>query len=276
MDLNTARAAINAGTLAGSLTWVATLIYLVAFAPLVWRLRQPRSRPPALIDHLPVALGFLVHLVAVVLRGIDLKRLPLGNLQEACAFLALLLAASYLVAAARGRFAILQIAILGLVTVFMFVSSIVPRDLVRLQARDLRGRWFAFHTLSSLLGFTALVLTCVLSLIYLWEERELKHKRLRNYLRFLPSLESCDNIGYRLLTLGFPLFTVGIVTGMFWSSRAPGWSWGFKETMAVVAWAVYAFLVHNRVIGGVRGRRAALLAVTGSIIALAAVLAIPT
>ncbi|MFZ4640007.1 MAG: c-type cytochrome biogenesis protein CcsB [Nodosilinea sp.] len=77
--------------------------------------------------------------------------------------------------------------------------------------------------------------------------------------------DSLDNISYRMIGLGFPLLTIGIIAGAVWANEAWGsyWSWDPKETWALITWLVFAAYLHARITRGWQGRRPALLAATG-------------
>ena len=74
-----------------------------------------------------------------------------------------------------------------------------------------------------------------------------------------------DNLSYRLLGLGFPLLTVGIVSGAVWANEAWGsyWSWDPKETWAFITWLVFAIYLHARITKGWVGKKPALIATIG-------------
>lgn len=61
--------------------------------------------------------------------------------------------------------------------------------------------------------------------------------------------ELYDDISYRLIAVGFPLLTIGIITGGLWANHAWGtyWSWDPKESMALVTWLSYAAYIHLRI-----------------------------
>ena len=77
--------------------------------------------------------------------------------------------------------------------------------------------------------------------------------------------ETLDNISYRIIGLGFPLITIGIIAGAVWANEAWGtyWSWDPKETWALITWLVFAAYLHARITRGWQGRRPAILAATG-------------
>lgn len=80
--------------------------------------------------------------------------------------------------------------------------------------------------------------------------------------------EILDNASYRLIGIGFPLLTIGIIAGAVWANEAWGtyWSWDPKETWALITWLVFAAYLHARLTRGWQGRRPALLASAGFVV----------
>jgi cytochrome c-type biogenesis protein CcsB len=80
--------------------------------------------------------------------------------------------------------------------------------------------------------------------------------------------DTLDNISYRVIGLGFPLLTIGIISGGVWANEAWGsyWSWDPKETWALITWLVFAAYLHARITRGWQGRKPAMLAATGLIV----------
>jgi cytochrome c-type biogenesis protein CcsB len=80
--------------------------------------------------------------------------------------------------------------------------------------------------------------------------------------------ETLDNISYRVIGLGFPLLTIGIIAGGVWANEAWGsyWSWDPKETWAFITWLVFAAYLHARITRGWQGRKPAILAAIGFVV----------
>jgi cytochrome c-type biogenesis protein CcsB len=80
--------------------------------------------------------------------------------------------------------------------------------------------------------------------------------------------ETLDNISYRVIGLGFPLLTIGIIAGGVWANEAWGsyWSWDPKETWAFITWLVFAAYLHSRITRGWQGRKPAILAAIGFVV----------
>ena len=80
--------------------------------------------------------------------------------------------------------------------------------------------------------------------------------------------ETLDNLSYRTLGLGFPLLTIGILSGAVWANEAWGsyWSWDPKETWAFITWLVFAIYLHTRLTKGWKGTGPALIAAGGFVV----------
>jgi cytochrome c-type biogenesis protein CcsB len=77
----------------------------------------------------------------------------------------------------------------------------------------------------------------------------------------LKLLKSLDNWSYRIIGLGFPFLTIGIIAGGVWANEAWGsyWSWDPKETWALITWLVFATYLHARITKGWKGKKTAIL-----------------
>ena len=82
---------------------------------------------------------------------------------------------------------------------------------------------------------------------------------------WLPSHKVLDEVAYRAVIIGFPIFATMIILGSWWASIAWSryWGWDPKETAALVTWLIYAVYLHARNQRSWAGRPAALLLVVG-------------
>jgi cytochrome c-type biogenesis protein CcsB len=80
--------------------------------------------------------------------------------------------------------------------------------------------------------------------------------------------ETLDNLSYRILGMGFPFLTIGILSGAVWANEAWGsyWSWDPKETWAFLTWLVFAIYLHTRLTKGWQGQKPALIASVGFVV----------
>nr|YP_009296620.1 cytochrome c biogenesis protein [Apophlaea sinclairii]AOM65760.1 cytochrome c biogenesis protein [Apophlaea sinclairii] len=89
-----------------------------------------------------------------------------------------------------------------------------------------------------------------------------------NHNYYLNLAQSLDNLSYRIISLGFPLLTLGIIAGAVWANEAWGsyWSWDPKETWALITWLVFAGYLHTRFNKSWQGRKPAILASIGFLV----------
>jgi cytochrome c-type biogenesis protein CcsB len=87
---------------------------------------------------------------------------------------------------------------------------------------------------------------------------------VNNYSK-LSLLQTIDLWSYRIIGIGFPFLTIGIISGAVWANEAWGsyWSWDPKETWALITWLVFAIYLHSRLIKGWEGQKAAFLGSCG-------------
>lgn len=96
-------------------------------------------------------------------------------------------------------------------------------------------------------------------------QEQTESKQLKTNKARMDLAKTLDNLSYRVLGLGFPLLTIGILSGAVWANEAWGsyWSWDPKETWALLTWLVFAIYLHTRLTKGWEGRKPALIASLG-------------
>jgi ABC-type uncharacterized transport system permease subunit len=110
--------------------------------------------------------------------------------------------------------------------------------------------------------------------MYLVQEKHLKQKRFTPLFFRLGAVGELDTVLYRTIVLGFPLLTLGILSGAVYSRVERGVFWVFtpKELWSLAAWAIYAVLLYGHRAYGWHGRKAAFFAIAGFIAYLLAYL----
>lgn len=208
--------------------------------------------------------GFTVHCATLIARFVATGVTPVASLHESLSFFAWTVVGIYLLFDLRYRLAVLGAFVCPLALVMMIVGSAVPKG-VRPVNPMLDSWWFPVHVTLAFLGNAVFAIAFVAGIMYLLQERMLKSKKFSALYYRLPSLETLDNINYKCLTFGFPLMTMGIISGAIWANSAWGdyWRWDPKETWALITWFLYAALLHGRLSVGWRGRRAATFAIIG-------------
>nr|YP_009511416.1 heme attachment to plastid cytochrome c [Gracilariopsis mclachlanii]AXI97293.1 heme attachment to plastid cytochrome c [Gracilariopsis mclachlanii] len=184
---------------------------------------------------------------------------------------------------------------IGLFTVG-FASLALPLDMKEASplVPALRSNWLMMHVSIMMISYSTLILGSLLSILFLILYK-IRYKNLNNNIynneikniqnlyskrSTIPSnyiiqkftrislLESIDNLSYRIIGLGFPLLTIGIIAGAVWANEAWGsyWSWDPKETWALITWLVFAAYLHSRINQSWEGEKPAILASIGFIV----------
>jgi cytochrome c-type biogenesis protein CcsB len=210
--------------------------------------------------------GFGVHCLTLGARWLATGLTPAASLYEALSFFAWALVGTYLLFDLRYRMAVLGAFICPLALVLMIGGSAAPKEVLPVNP-VLDSWWFPVHVTLAFLGYAVFAVAAMAGVMYLLQERRVKGKKFSGLFYRLPSLDTLDSINYKCLTFGFPLMTMGIISGAIWGNTAWGgyWRWDPKETGALVVWFLYAALLHGRLTIGWRGRRAALFAILGFI-----------
>jgi len=138
------------------------------------------------------------------------------------------------------------------------------------------GSWPHAHVLLASAGFALFGLSGLAGALFLAEHRLLKRKRPLETRLPLPSLEALDRVNRAALAAGFPLLTLGVVTGIVWVAGVQGSPFrsSHHEALSALAWAVCAVVVAARFGARQGARRAAVSAVAGFAFLLVAVIGV--
>lgn len=215
-----------------------------------------------------LAFGFALHTASLITDWTQYGHYPLFGLRETFSFLAWTLVATYGLVIYRYRAQALGSFTLPLVTILVFIAS-VAHNTSNAQTEtvtDVGATWlFPVHTTLLIFAYAAFFVVFIASIMYLLQERELKLKTFGAIFHRLPSLATINNIATMTVGVGWTLLTLGILTGMVWSSSRDNRVWHNdpKEIFAVLTWLLYLALIAYRASAGWRGRRAAWLGVVG-------------
>ncbi len=219
--------------------------------------------------------GAVVHAVGfAALHGAE-PTPPLTDEASAISFMAWIGVVFFLLLMRRARLAGLVILVAPLAFLGVFFAALrlpgaAPPGLAA------SGSWPHAHVLLASAGMSLLGVAGLAGLLFLAEHRRLKAKRpLPGGVR-LPSLEALDGVNAAALAVGFPLLTLGVVTGMLWLWEARGeiWTGSPHELWSAVAWVIYSALAATRVRAGQSAHQAALTAVAGFAFLLFAVVGV--
>ncbi len=215
------------------------------------------------------AMGFLFHTGNIIIRYVQGGHIPVTNMHEATSFFSWCILLLFFFHEFRYKLGMLSSFIMPIVFLFMFSSSIFPRE-IKVLSPALQSYWFGIHVILAFLGDAAFAMACGIGIMYLIQERFVKSKHLGGLFQKLPSLQTLDEINYHLITLGFPLLTLAMITGVIWANSAWGsyWRWDPKEVWSLITWLIYALVLHLRLSIGWRGKKAAILSIAGFIIVI--------
>jgi len=211
-----------------------------------------------------LGVGLVCHSVALAFITLKLGWLPVATLGESLLVFSWTLVAAFLLLFRRFPIRVLGALAAPLAAVMASAGMILPGGRATI-APLLKSTWVVVHVGLTFMGVAALTLAGLGGLFYLVQERQIKAKKLGFFYRRLPSLGQLDALNYWCLTLGFPLLTAGMVIGSLYAQYTLGKFFSFdpKEILTLIAWLIYAVLLHERLTVGWRGRRAALLALCG-------------
>ncbi len=175
---------------------------------------------------------------------------------------------SFLIAQRFGRLSVLGVFVTP-VSLLMFLAAGLGHSVPNVS-EDVRSALLPAHVIVNVLGVAAFTLAFAVATAYLIQERLLRRRQLSGLFTRLPPLDVLDSIGLKLLLVGFPLFTVGSVSGAIWAAQLPT-TISPTQALGLVAWCVFAGVLLLRVAAGWQGRRAAIGTLLGFACALAVV-----
>ena len=221
------------------------------------------------IGYALTALAGVLHLAAVVIRGIAAARVPWANMFEFSITGTALIIAVFLLVSRRNRIVVLGPVVVGLVVLLLGVATVAFYVPVIPLPPALQSAWLVIHVLVALLATSFFGIAAVLSTTQLIKARHEKRiaatGRPARLLDAIPGTEHLDRLAYRLTIVGFALWTFTLMAGAIWAGRAWGryWGWDVKEVWTFVIWVIYAAYIHAKATRGWHGNRAAWLSIVG-------------
>jgi cytochrome c-type biogenesis protein CcsB len=226
-----------------------------------------QKRPVYKVASIILWTGFLCHTVVLAMKYFEAGHIPVQNLHETLSTFGWAVVGVFLILQIRFHLMVLGALVAPLATVCVVIASILPRPPVELDPL-FKSLWRTFHIGTLIVGNAAFAIAFLVGILYLVQENAIKDKKRGFFFRRLPSLKLLDSMGYSCLIAGFPMLTLGIITGVIYAQIVLGrfWSWDPKEILAGITWLVYAALLHERLAVGWQGRRAAIMTIVGFVI----------
>ena len=146
----------------------------------------------------------------------------------------------------------------------LFSSSLAVRTQVLAVPEHFSALWFSLHVGTIFVSLGLITMAFGAGVAYLHLEKIIKTKaKMPGFSKDLPSLETFDRANHWAVSVGFPLYTISVMSGFLWASFT--WkkiiSWDPKELITIVIWIIFAVLFHQRTALGWRGRKPARTAI---------------
>nr|QCI08498.1 cytochrome c biogenesis protein ccs1 [Spermothamnion repens] len=253
-------------------------------------------------------IGLILTIIINLLLGISLamrwiynQYFPLSNLYESLIFLTWCFSFIQIILEYQNQSKLIPAITtpISLLTI-SFASLSLPQEMQQAAplVPALKSNWLMMHVSIMIISYSILIIGSLLSILFLIisQDKNVKiygtsssnNNKLRleynqhinsisnnqninnsiNYYNRINLLASIDNLSYRIIGLGFPLLTIGIIAGSVWANEAWGsyWSWDPKETWAIITWLIFAIYLHTRLNQSWQGRKPAILASFGFIV----------
>ena len=200
-----------------------------------------------------IALG-----ASLVLRALVVGRGPWGNMFEFTLAFGFSMIGGYLYLQRRYSIRSIGFIPLGVALALLLYASSLPSEIAPLVPALQNAPLLTIHVGMAVLSYGIFATSFAAGVAYLAQGQN-------DRFAWLPSHKVLDEVAYRAVIIGFPIFATMIILGSWWASIAWSryWGWDPKETAALVTWLTYAIYLHARNQRSWAGRPAALLLVVG-------------
>ena len=245
-----------------------------------------------------VFLSNILFMITLLSRWIGEGYFPLSNLYESLIFLSWGISSIHLFVEYKTKSRLIgALATPILFFIAGFSSLTLPTDMQKALplVPSLQSNWLMMHVSMMMISYATLIVGSLLSILYLafsfisqeTQKEKIKKQNLQikskeqNFINTnnvvlniennnievskLSLLQTIDMWSYRIIGLGFPFLTTGIISGAVWANEAWGayWSWDPKETWALITWLIFAIYLHSRLLKGWQGQKAAFVGSIG-------------
>jgi cytochrome c-type biogenesis protein CcsB len=217
--------------------------------------------------------GLLAQTIAIALRwkesyDMGVGHAPLSNLYESVVFFSWTIVLIYALLDIKYKYRVIGAFVIPFALFGMAWAQLGMNNSIEPLVPALQSNWLLYHVITCFLGYAAFAVACGISIMYLIKSNHDEGGQQAgesSVLGMFPPIRVLDDLNYRAIMIGFPLLTLGIITGAAWANYAWGtyWSWDPKETWSLIVWFVYAAFLHARITKGWVGRRAAWLSIIG-------------
>ena len=237
--------------------------------------------------------------IDILSRWINAKYFPLSNLYESILFLCWSLLFGQILIEKKTNSKLLGTINIPIVLLLnTFATLTLPPEMQKIVplVPSLQSNWLMMHVTMMMISYATLLLGSLLCLLYVIlklkktnktysinalsslqyvraeSTPELNALSINNNLNSERKLETRTSLlntidfwSYRIIGLGFPFLSLGIISGAVWANEAWGsyWSWDPKETWALITWLVFAIYLHARLTKGLKGMESAIIGASG-------------
>jgi ABC-type uncharacterized transport system permease subunit len=264
--------------IANFLFFATSLAYLAAGVLFLGFLLGTRVvRSPSGVDHLApgaegpsrfapalLAVGAAMHGAHIYVASELAHVCPVEGIHSAMSVVSFFVCCAYLALRARWRIDVLGAFVAPLALTSLLASRFVGGGDIA-PGPAFKTALLPLHIAINMLGVALFSLACGAAITYLVQEKQVKKKRLEGVFLRLPPLDSLDRAEHKLLLWSFPLLTIGIVTGAFWTKRleVTGALAVLHAALGYGVWLICTAVLLLRAGAGWRGRRAAYGTIAG-------------
>lgn len=257
-----------------SMLFNATTLAYMASMVVFFGFLASRNQKVGLAGSLLAYAGLSVQTIAIGLRwkesyDMGVGHAPLSNLYESVVFFSWTIILIYMFIDLKYKYRIVGAFVVPFALLGMAWAQLGLASNIEPLVPALQSNWLLYHVITCFLGYAAFAVACGVSIMYLikaaHEENSSSSVSAGGLMSQFPPTRVLDDLNYRAIMIGFPLLTLGIITGAAWANYAWGtyWSWDPKETWSLIVWFVYAAFLHARFTRGWVGKRAAWLSIIG-------------
>ena len=212
-----------------------------------------------LISAFALGLGLISHTITIGLRSAETGHGPYTTGFEIASFLAWVIVVIFFLTEWKYKIKDLGTFVIPVVFLILFYSAFQSREVLLIDDSSTMF-WLTMHRTLSIIGYAAFAIAFGGALMYLIQENQVKSKKLGVMYFRMPSLEVLDDLNYKVIAIGFPLFTLGFMTGSIWNVKMNEsfFSWDILRTLPlVIVWLIYFGIFFGRILAGWRGKKAA-------------------
>ncbi len=212
-----------------------------------------------------VGAGALLHATHIIVTSLVLNICPIRGMHFAMSVVSVLACAVYVVMRLKYPIDVLGAFFAPVALTFLLASQVIGTTSAEGPDEGMKSAILPIHIVVNLLGEALFLLAFAAAVAYLVQENQLRSKKLGGIMQRLPPLDALDRAEHRFLLAGFPLLTIGILTGTLWARRVEAGSavdvW--RAAFGYATWVLFAVVLLLRAGAGWRGRRAAYGTIAG-------------